>query len=338
MQQNRLVRVPDNFVYTKVTELKERPPACMVEAAVTLMRKEKKRGDKTVKTIDLEAEDKAMDVSIGQLGIFCRAGLGHLEWLGEIAAMQYNVQEERKWMMQTPDNLDDQTREIIVQLLYKFPLNHLVAKEGNYSVNVWVFSKLALERYVDDTVIDTAIARIHRQYNLKETVLCLPSHTITWLDTGDGDFIRECFRDRILQVKPELLRLVLIPINMDDAHWGLLAVDVQSKEAYFDDGLGWTFRRISYVHLIIRELHFHFPECDHFSLKDWLLVKNVERFGMPRQPTDGQVIGGGSCGVGVILSAHDLMRSDRPRSISPSWRFEEMTVHRKEVMKLLSST
>ena len=61
-------------------------------------------------------------------------------------------------------------------------------------------------------------------------------------------------------------------------------------------------------------------------------------FSLSRQPTDGQVIGSGSCGVGVILSVLDFMTSVEPKRVSPSWSFNEMTVHRKDIMKLLSST
>lgn len=93
--------------------------------------------------------------------------------------MQRNAKEEVNWIMEAPDSLDRETRENIVQVLQKFPLNHLVAREGKFSVNVRAFSNLALGRYVDDTVIDTALAKIHRQLNLKESVLCLPAHTIS---------------------------------------------------------------------------------------------------------------------------------------------------------------
>lgn len=239
--------------------------------------------------------------------------------------------------MHTPDNLDNETRDKILNLLLKFPLNHLVAKEGKYSVNVRAFTKLALERYIDDTVIDTAIARLQRQCNVKESFLCLPAHTITWLNTGDRDFIRQCFAEILENVKPGVLSLVLIPVNMGDVHWGLMVIDVKNKEAYFDDGLGWSFSKPSYLHMIINELHFKFPDCDDFSLNVWQNVKTFKRFGMPRQPTDGQVVGSGSCGVGVILSALDFMNHVKPHRASRSWSFNEMTVHRKDIMKLLSS-
>ena len=55
-------------------------------------------------------------------------------------------------------------------------------------------------------------------------------------------------------VKPGLLSLVLVPVNMDNVHWGLMVLDVKNKEAYFDDGLGYSFSKTSYVFLIMSEL------------------------------------------------------------------------------------
>ena len=52
-----------------------------------------------------------MGVSIGKLGVFSRAGLGQLEWLAEVAEMQYNSQEEERWLMHSTDKLDDETRQ-----------------------------------------------------------------------------------------------------------------------------------------------------------------------------------------------------------------------------------
>ena len=70
-------------------------------------------------------------------------------------------------------------------------------------------------------------------------------------------------------VKPGLLSLVLVPVNMDNVHWGLMVLDVKNKEAYFDDGLGYSFSKTSYVFLIMSELQSKFPDCDDFSLNDW---------------------------------------------------------------------
>ena len=337
VQQTMLVRVPVNFIFTDVATLRKRPPTCVVTQAVDLMTQKKRADNVASNTVNLEEEDNSIGVSIGKLGVFSRAGLGQLEWLVEVASMRFNVQEEKRWAMETPDNLDDRTRNNIMHLLNKYPLNHLVTKEGKYSVDVRAFSKLALERYIDDTIIDAAIARMQRQYNSDESVLCLPAHTITWLDTGDSSFIHQCFRERLQNVDPGSLKLVLVPVNMDNAHWGLMVIDIKSRRAYFDDGLMWASPSISYVHLILRELNTKFPDCTNFSLKDWLEVKTFKRFGMPRQPTDWKIIGSGSCGIGVILSAQDFLRSDQPESVSLSWSFDQMTVHRKEVMKLLSS-
>ena len=112
----------------------------------------------------------------------------------------------------------------------------------------------------------------------------------------------------------------------------------KQRSIYFDDGLRWSFFKTSHVYVIISELPFKFPDCNDFSLDDWHNVKTFKRFWMPRQPTDGQLIGSGSCGIGVILVALDFLTSVQPQLVSRSWSFNEMTVHRKDIMKLLACT
>jgi len=139
-----------------------------------------------------------------------------------------------------------------MHLLNKFLLNHLVTKEGKYSNDVQAFSKLALEQYIDDTIIDAAIARMQRQYNSNKSVLCLPAHTTTWLGPGDRSFIHQCFRECLQNVEPGSLKLVLVPVNMGYVHSGLMVIDIKSRTAYFDNGLRWASPSISYVHLILQ--------------------------------------------------------------------------------------
>ena len=167
-----------------------------------------------------DIEDEATGIAIGQLGIFSRTGLRHLEWLGEVVEMQRSVKEEEKSLMQSPDDLDNETREKCLHVLKKCPLNYLVALEGKCSVTVRAFSNLCLERCIDDSVIETTFARLHRQSTCKEAVLCLPVHTMTWLDTGDNKFIRKCFKERLVEVNPEKRSLVLVPVNLSGTHWG----------------------------------------------------------------------------------------------------------------------
>ena len=91
--QNRPVKVPDYFVFTSVTELTERPTVCVVKAAIHLLREERKLTNENG-ALDIESEDTEIGVAIGRLGIFCRTGLGRLEWIGDVAEMQYNVHQE----------------------------------------------------------------------------------------------------------------------------------------------------------------------------------------------------------------------------------------------------
>lgn len=103
--------------------------------------------------------------------------------------------------------------------------------------------------------------------------------------------------------------MVLVHVNIENVHWELLAIDIKSKIAYFDNGLMWASLSISYVHLIPRELNTKFPDCDKFFFRDWLVVKTFNHFGMLRKQTDGKIILIKSWGTRVILSAQDFISS-----------------------------
>lgn len=78
-----LVRVPVNFIFTDMATLEKHPPTCVVTYAVALMAQGKRADNAASNTVNLEEEDNTIGVSIGKLGVFSRAGLGHLEWLME---------------------------------------------------------------------------------------------------------------------------------------------------------------------------------------------------------------------------------------------------------------
>ena len=56
---------------------------------------------------------------------------------------------------------------------------------------------------------------------------------------------------------------------MDNVHWGLMVLDVKNKEAYFDDGLGYSFSKTSYVFLIMSELQSKFPISNAETTDRW---------------------------------------------------------------------
>ena len=63
MQENVLLRVPDNFEYTNFTTLQKSPPAWVANSAVSLIREVKKDVDDKA-FIDLEVNDINVGVSI----------------------------------------------------------------------------------------------------------------------------------------------------------------------------------------------------------------------------------------------------------------------------------
>ena len=177
IQENVLLRVPDNFEYTTITTLQKCPPAFVANHAVSLIREMRKDVDDKA-FIDLEVNDFNVGVSICKLGVFSKAGLEQLEWLAGVAKMQENLQEEERWLMQTTNDLDNLTRLKISHLLYKVPLNHLVAKEGKYSLHVRRSANLPWNITLT-TLIAAAVSRMQRKCHLNESLLCLLVHTIT---------------------------------------------------------------------------------------------------------------------------------------------------------------
>ena len=329
----RITMLPSNFDFTDVMSLRTRPPESIVEKASELIR-DKVKTQLNKKLIDVECLEKENNsgVLIGNLGVFSRAGIAQLQEFCEIRKIQVHLTDERKWIMDTSDDLPASSKELILTHLNDFNPNHVVNKEGDRSVTVQAMSYLAMERYIDDTVIDFFLSRYQKTSHPSGSVLCLPSHAVTWIETHDEDFIQQCFQEVVKEVDPLILRLIVIPINISNAHWGLIAINIKDNTAFFDDGLSWCPPTISHVHATVKALHDIFPLIACFHPDKWKSVQSYSRFGMPRQPN-----GSGSCGVGVILAAKDLCLSSNtvPKFL---WSFSEITTHRKKLMlELISS-
>lgn len=95
MQENVLLRAPDNFEYTNISTLQKCPPACVANDAVSLIREMRKDVDDEA-FIDLEVNDFNVGVSIRKLGVFSKAGLEQLEWLVGVANSQVQITRRGK--------------------------------------------------------------------------------------------------------------------------------------------------------------------------------------------------------------------------------------------------
>ena len=112
-------------------------------------------------------------------------------------------------------------------------------------------------------------------------------------------------------------------------------VDLVNSEMYFDDGLKSTAPPIalSSVKRSLELLLEIYPCHAALQAKFWHNCHRFQRFGMPCQtPVDSRMIGVGSCGIGVIMAAKDIIL-DGPLSINNfQWQFCEMDVHSKDLM------
>lgn len=114
-------------------------------------------------------------------------------------------------------------------------------------------------------------------------------------------------------------------------HWGLVFIDLLNSALYFDDGL----KRIVPFSLLstskqLLDLLEMFATNVALQTKFWECVSGFQHFGMPSQEVvDSRMIGMGSCGVGVIVAARDLIARG-PSSVNNfQWHYCEMHIHRR---------
>ena len=79
---------------------------------------------------------------------------------------------------------------------------------------------------------------------------------------------------------------------------------------------------------LVEQLGSLFPNVNSFDSKvsRELSASRIRRIGMPQQQ------GGGSCGMGVILVARDIILGDMVPPQQIPWTFQESNYHRKQLM------
>lgn len=142
----------------------------------------------------------------------------------------------------------------------------------------------------------------------------LPCYSQTWAKQGTqffnhkvSSYFESCPVDRA--------RIIFFPVHFPcHKHWGLVCLSLT----------------------VVRNMLSGFETVSNnsrFQLDKWnngKLSLPLPRIGMPNQTTVG--VGAGSCGVAVILSFRDIIRSGCPPSFQ--WEFSDMGYLRKELMSL----
>ena len=228
----------------------------------------------------------------------------------------------------------------LVQLqnaLWNVSASQPILEHGTKNLDSTSFSDLVEERYIDSFVIDICISKFldkAREAGKSFTVF-FPSEFYDWMRSNDKEFQKRKLRENVEQLKQvNDLQQILVPVYLPN-HWGLMFVDLVNREMYFDDGLKSSAPPIalSSVKRSLELLLEIYPCHAALQAKFWHKCHRFQRFGMPCQtPVDSRMIGVGSCGIGVIMAAKDIIL-DGPLSINNfQWQYCEMDVHRKDLM------
>ena len=294
-------------------------------------------------TIQLDDEDDPSGVKIGTLGNFDTTGIDILLRYCSIAKMQHNFRDEMAWLHFNPDKFS--LGETEIKYLCTFfessphdPLRVVTSLDG-INVDFKSVSILVGERYIDNFIIDyclkTSLISSQKQTKSTSSILCLPAEALPWLENQDLDPIKTVIQKDLHH--PNELKLILMPVHMEDKHhWGLVCVDLDMVAIWYDDGLKVAppENLCNSVGTLVKLLRDMFPSvADRMALTgNHFSTQQYRRIGMPLQRLDGKTAGGGSCGMGVILLGQDIIVEERVPPSRIMWTFEESNYYRKKLM------
>ena len=130
------------------------------------------------------------------------------------------------------------------------------------------------------------------------------------------------------------LQQILMPVYMPN-HWGLIFIDVANQTFYFDDGLAPQVpsNTLPFVKSALELLSEMYPYHKALQTGFWRNYSGFERFGMPSQMSlNSSHFGTGSCGVGVIMAARDIIHKSPLAINNFLWRYCERDLYRKHLM------
>lgn len=303
-----------------------RPSEAILQYASKLLR------DSTVisNCVDSEGEDEVL-VNLGRIGCYTKKGIQVFQTMCRLSSEAGKVNEERTWLSQTPSVPGV---SMIKKLLFNRRPHDEVISHREFILDVSDFSTLACERYLNGFAIDVVSFKLLERTK-QAGIIYLPSFSQLWAKQGV-----EVFKHKVGSFLPRSQAAdalcILTPVYFQrPQHFGLLCFDVCSRTVFFDDGL--KISPPSDALRIIENMLCAFKALSNGAIPEqhWnnsCLRLPLPRINMPVQPKSG--IGAGSCGVGVMLAIRDIIASG---NCCPtfSWRFENMTILRKELMALI---
>ena len=303
--------------------LGERPCESDIQRAQKMLNDKRKAG-KNPTGIEIQGEGQFSENALSTLKRYCN-----------IADTHRKVSAEARWLLQMKCSPRDMVQ--LQNTLWHHPASSPILKYGKKGLDATSFSDLVEERYIDSFVIDICISKFldESRVNGKSVTVYLPTEFYDWMSSGDKKFQQLQLREKVEQLaNGDDLQQILVPVYMPN-HWGLIFVDLASQEIYFDDGLMSAVTPIALpcVKQSLELLVEMYPNHPALQSKFWQNCSRFQRFGMPSQtPVDSKMIGTGSCGIGVIMAARDIINNG-PSSINNfQWRYCDMDFHRKDLM------
>ena len=291
-------------------------------------------------TIQLYDRDGPSGIRIDKLGSFSNSSIEVLLRYDSIAKMQRDYQEEMAWLSFNQDNHTLADSEI--KNLHSFfkssphdPL-HIVASLDGIYVDLKSLSTLVGEHFIDNFVINYCLRKtLHLKQKRNNSILCLPTEALLWLENQVLEPIKTIVIKDIH--RPQELKFILMPLHMETKqYWGLVCVDLERLTVWFDDGLKITppDHLCSLVGRLVNVLSDMFPFTNNFNstVSSHLSKSQWRRMCMPQQLLDGKTAGSGSCGMGVILLAQDIILGEQVPPHQITWLFQESNHYRKKLM------
>lgn len=341
IQEKDVVPIRGKFQETDPFLARNRPSETTMEAArkiVDACQAKVVQGD----TIQLNDHDDPSGVVIGNLGSFTTHGVRVLLSFCHLASMQREYNEEMSWLVSSPDrrSLDDSEIMRLRNFLQNSPHDpqRVVASCDGQNVDFKSISTLVGERYIDNFAINYCLKKtliLKNKGQQRSSILCLPSAAFIWLENGLVQPIKTIIMKDLKH--PENLKFVLMPLHFPTIrHWGLICVDLEKSTVWFDDGLAVNPPKnlCQLMGRLVELLQTIFPNVNSFNSKvsSQLSASHFRRMGIPKQTLDGKTAGGGSCGMGVILLARDIILGDLVPPNQFLWTFEESNYYRKKLM------
>ena len=303
--------------------LKERPCESDIQKAQKVLHDARKAG----------MNPTGVDI-VGK-GWFSESALCILKRFCTLADTSRKVAAEANWLSKMKCSSEDLVR--LQDALWHHPTNHPILKYGKKGLDSTSFSDLVEERYIDSFVIDICISKFlddAREEGKNDTVY-FPTEFYDWMSCNDKNFQQLQLREATRHISNvDDLHQILVPVYMPN-HWGLIFVDLAQKEMYFDDGLQSAVPTMSLPSVkwsleLLSEMYPHHPS---FQTRFWKNYRMFQRFGMPSQaPINSKMVGVGSCGIGVIMAARDIIQNGSLCINKFQWRFSDMDKHRKTLM------